>query len=122
MFACVIRYTVNPDKLAEFEQWAAVWIRLIRKFGGVHLGYFLPPKPGESVPDAKFSFPGLGTAGPPNSAIAVFCFPDVEAYDRYRKEADQDPDAIAAHTFRSETQCFLSYERFFLIPHPGNPV
>lgn len=121
MFTCIIRYTLNPERLEQFERWAAIWIRLIEKYGGSHLGYFLPPKPGENVPDATFSFPGLGTAGPPNSAFALFTFPSVDAYDRYRKAVEGDAECSLAHQLRNESQCFLSYERFFLVPHPANP-
>lgn len=42
MFTCCIRYTVDLDKLDEFREYARSWISLIRKYGGVHHGYFIP--------------------------------------------------------------------------------
>ena len=42
MITCFLRYTINPDKLADFEHYARVWMRLIEKYGGTHYGYFVP--------------------------------------------------------------------------------
>jgi hypothetical protein len=74
MFTCFIRYTIDPDNLDDFREYARSWISLIRKYGGIHHGYFLPGKE-EDLPDATFSFPGLGTEGPQNIAVALFSFP-----------------------------------------------
>lgn len=116
MFTCVIRYRVEPGKLAEFRDYAQAWIGLIRKYGGTHYGYFAPGTDSDSLPDAGFSFPGLGAAAPANAAFALFSFPDVEAYDRYRAAVAED-DACKAATARfNETPCFSSYERSFLVP------
>jgi len=116
MFTCFIRYQVEPDKLEQFREYAQAWIGLIRKYGGMHHGYFVPATGADDVPDPAFSFPGLGTAGPPNIAIALFSFPSVEAYDRYRRDVAED-DACKAATARfNETRCFSGYERTFLKP------
>jgi len=111
VITCFIRYTVEMDKLAEFELYARVWMRLIEKYGGRHHGYFVP---GEAPPSAPFSFPGLGEDGPDNVAVAMFSFPNVEAYEKYRREVSSDPECIAITKVRDETQCFTKYERTFM--------
>ena len=34
----VIDYTIDPSKTADFERYAAEWIRLVEREGGVHHG------------------------------------------------------------------------------------
>jgi len=116
MFTCFIRYRVEPDKLDEFRQYAHTWISLIRKYGGTHHGYFVPGADGDNLPNAAFSFPGLGTEGPANIAVALFSFPSIEAYEQYRAAVANDEDCKAATARFNETKCFSSYERTFLIP------
>jgi hypothetical protein len=116
MFTCFIRYQVEPDKLSEFREYARAWIALIRKYGGTHHGYFAPCADKDDLPDPAFSFPGLGTAGPPNVGVALFSFPSVEAYDQYRASVATDEGCIAATARFNETRCFSSYERTFLTP------
>lgn len=116
MFTCVIRYRVEPGKLAEFREYAHAWIGLIRRYGGTHHGYFVPGAPEDIFPDPTFSFPGLGAAAPPDVAFALFSFPSVEAYDAYRAAVAEDDDCKAATARFNETRCFSSYERAFLTP------
>ena len=113
MITCFLRYTINPDKLADFEHYARVWMRLIEKYGGTHHGYFVP---GEGPPSAAFSFPGIGEAGPDNVAVALFSFPSVEAYESYRGEVANDPGCLAVTSHYEETKCFSKYERTFMRP------
>jgi hypothetical protein len=111
VITCFIRYTVEMDKLTEFEHYGRVWMRLIEKYGGTHRGYFLP---GDAPPSAPFSFPGVGEGGPDNIAVALFSFPTVEAYEKYRREVSSDPECIAITKVRDETECFTKYERTFM--------
>jgi hypothetical protein len=111
LITCFIRYTIDPDKAADFEQYARVWMHLIEKYGGTHHGYFVP---GEAPPSAPFSFPALGEDGPDNIAVALFSFPSVDAYEKYRTEAGNDPECIAITKLRDETQCFTKYQRTFM--------
>lgn len=115
MFTCVIRYTVEPGRLDELRAYAKSWIALIRKHGGEHHGYFAPPSD-ESVPDPTFSFPGRGVAAPTNIAYALFSFPSVAAYERYRVEVSTDPECAAATARFEALPWFSTYERSFLIP------
>jgi hypothetical protein len=89
---------------------------LIRKYGGTHHGYFLPGEKDDILPNAAFSFPGLGTAGLPNTAVALFSFPSIDAYDRYRAAVAEDEGCKIATARFNETKCFSGYERTFLVP------
>jgi hypothetical protein len=93
-----VRYSVDPDKLAEFETYGKMWIPLVERFGGTHHGYFMP---GE---------------GSNNVALALFSFASLAAYEQYRIAAASDPDCQAAVNYYKETKCFISYERSFFRP------
>ncbi|MDO8549719.1 MAG: NIPSNAP family protein [Ignavibacteria bacterium] len=111
MITCHLRYVINPNKLAEFEHYARLWIPLVEKYGGTHHGYFLPR---EAPPSPAFSFPGIGEEGPTNVAVALFSFPTQAVYETYRQKAAEDPDCQAAAAYYKETKCFLKYERSFM--------
>lgn len=98
MITCYLRYVVDPFKLQEFETYAKMWIPLVEKWGGQHHGYFLPHE------------------GANNIALALFSFPSLSAYERYRQQAAEDPECQAAMQFYRDTRCFLSYERSFMRP------
>jgi hypothetical protein len=116
MFTCFIRYTIEPGKLEQFKEYAHAWIQLIRRYGGIHHGYFVPGTDHDELPSPAFSFPGLGSDGPTNTGVALFSFPTVEAYDKYRREVADDEDCKAATARFNVTRCFSSYERTFLVP------
>ena len=115
MITCVIRYTLDAEKLADFEQYAQVWMRLIEKYGGTHHGYFVP---NDAPPAASFSFAGIGGDGPLNIAVALFSFPTIEAYEKYRCEVSDDPECQAETRHFHATRCFTKYERTFMRPVP----
>jgi len=98
MITCYLRYQVDPETLPDFEAYAKMWLALIPKFGGVHHGYFLPSE-GES-----------------DVALAMFSFPSLAAYERYRADAATDPEAQQAVAFATRTRCFVRYERSFFRP------
>ena len=98
MITCVIRYRVDRKRLAEFEQYARLWIKLIAKFGGRHHGYFLPAE------------------GASDRALALFTFPSLAAYEQYRTRFGDDPEFIAADQIRDESGCVLRYQRTFMRP------
>ena len=98
LITCYLRYVIDPFKVEEFEIYGKMWIPLVEKFGGKHHGYFLPHE------------------GANNIAIAMFSFPSLADYERYREKAANDPECRAAMQYYRDTQCFLSYERSFLRP------
>lgn len=101
MVTCHVRYVIDPMKLGEFETYARMWIPLVNQFGGQHHGYFLP---GE---------------GANNIALALFSFPSLAAYERYRQDSMDDPACLAAFEFAEQSQCIISYERSFFKPLLG---
>jgi NIPSNAP len=113
VITCFIRYTVNPEKLADFEHYARTWMLLIEKYGGTHHGYFVP---GDAPPSTHFSFPGIGEAGPGNVAVALFSFPSVESYENYRHDVKLDPECAVITRHHEQTRCFTKYERTFMRP------
>jgi antibiotic biosynthesis monooxygenase (ABM) superfamily enzyme len=98
MITCYLRYEVDPDKLADFEAYGAMWLDLMPRFGGIHHGYFLPSE------------------GDSDIALAMFSFPSLAAYEKYREAANNDPDVQRAVAFAKETRCFTRYERSFFRP------
>jgi hypothetical protein len=98
MITCHISYVVDADKLAEFEEYARMWIDILPRFGGTHHGYFLPSE-GES-----------------DVALSLFSFPDFASYERYRKAAPADPDVQKAMEFAKRTRSFSRYSRTFFRP------
>ena len=98
MITCVVDYTIDPRKTAEFERFARAWIGLVSKHGGQHHGYFLPAE------------------GASDRALALFSFPSLAAYEEYRKLFGVDPDFIAADRIRDDSGCVLRYERTFMRP------
>ena len=98
---CFLRYEIVPEKVAEFESYARLWIPLVEKFGGTHHGYFLPH---ESASDV---------------AVALFSFGSLSEYEAYRNSGQTDPDCIAAYEFAKRTGCIRRYDRQFLRPVLG---
>jgi uncharacterized protein (DUF1330 family) len=98
MIACYLRYIIDASKVAQFEHYGKLWIPLVEKFGGKHLGYFLPSE------------------GANNVALAIFTFPSLALYEDYRSKSFQDPECQAAFKYAQETQCIISYERSFFRP------
>ena len=98
MITCYVRYEIDPAKLSEFEAYARMWVPLVKRFGGIHNGYFLPH---ESANDL---------------AVALFSFASLADYENYRIESMQDEECIAAYQFAESTQCIRRYDRQFLRP------
>ncbi len=98
MISCYVRYEIDPDKVAEFETYARMWMPLVARFGGTHHGYFLPH---ESANDL---------------AVTLFSFPSLAAYEDYRERSLSDPDCQEAYDFARRTGCIRRYDRQFLRP------
>jgi NIPSNAP len=98
MITCVVEYTIDAAKTAEFERFARAWIGLVDRHGGTHHGYFLP---GEGASDR---------------ALALFSFPSFAEYETYRALFGVDSEFVAADNIRDESGCVLRYERSFMRP------
>jgi hypothetical protein len=98
MITCVVDYTIDPSKIAAFEEFGRRWIDLVNRHGGTHHGYYLPSE------------------GASDKALALFSFPSFAAYEQYRQLFGKDPDFIAADKIRDESACVVRYERTFMRP------
>jgi hypothetical protein len=116
VITCYVRYTLNLDEIDAFRKYAQLWIRLINRLGGSHHGYFLPSNDEKARGHGRFSFPGMGSEGPDDVAVAVFSFPDWGTYEFYRREAGKHEECQVAARIVEETKCFTSYERTFMTP------
>jgi hypothetical protein len=98
MITCVVDYTIDPRRIADFERFALEWMRLVNKHGGQHHGYFLPSE------------------GDSDRALALFSFDSLAAYEQYRTLFGKDPEFIATDRIRDESGCVLRYARTFMRP------
>ncbi|WP_267552632.1 NIPSNAP family protein [Rhizobium rhizogenes] len=112
---CEVRYRLDPVRIEDFKAYAKIWIKLIERHGGTHHGYFIPRGRPTGI---GISFPGVGEDGADDIAIALFTFPDDEAYLTYREKIANDLDGIEANARFGKQPPFLSYERVFLQPLP----
>jgi hypothetical protein len=77
MITLCIRYTLDPNKLQDFETYAKALATPIERCGGKPAGYYLPTK----------------FAGPMNVATGLIDFPSLAAYEKYREKLGADPEA-----------------------------
>ncbi|MEM1177804.1 MAG: NIPSNAP family protein [Acidobacteriota bacterium] len=98
MITCYVNYRIDPYQLEAFEHYAKLWIPLVNRLGGTHHGYFLPHEGANDV------------------AVALFSFPSLADYERYRREMAEDEECQAAYAYAERTRCIKSYERTFLRP------
>jgi hypothetical protein len=98
MVTVFLRYVLDPHKLTDFEHYGRLWIPLVERFGGRHHGYFMPSE------------------GANNIALALFTFPSLAEYERYRLASFEDADCQAAFRYAEQTRCIVSYERSFFRP------
>lgn len=119
MITCYVRYELNMEAIEDFRRYAELWIRLINRLGGIHHGYFLPSDDEKAQENNRFSFPGMGSEGRQDIGIAVFSFPDWDAYEHYRRDAGNHQECVEATRILESTQCFFKYERNFMTPVLG---
>ncbi|MEV5319420.1 NIPSNAP family protein [Streptomyces sp. NPDC052687] len=93
-----MEYVIDPAKIESFERFGRRWMDLVDRHGGTHHGYFLPAE------------------GASDKALALFSFPSLADYERYRALFGKDPEFIEADRIRDESGCVLRYERTFMRP------
>lgn len=98
MLTLCIRYTLNPNKLADFEAYAHSLREPIERCGGKHVDYYLPTK----------------IAGATNAALGLIDFPDLGSYEKYRERLASDPGGIAALRRAEAAGCILVEDRSFI--------
>ena len=98
MITLCIRYTIDIQKHADFEQYARNWPEPIKNCGGELLGYFVTTK----------------IAGATNIAYALINFPSLAAYEQYRERLMSDQAANNNVAFADRSGCILIEERSIL--------
>lgn len=98
MITCVLTYTIDPGRVAEFERYGQFWIDAVPRFGGIHHGYFLPSEGANDI------------------AYALFSFPSLADYERYRKQSFADAECLQALQSASTSGFIRRIDRAFLRP------
>jgi len=98
MVTCLVKYKINPEKIAEFEYYARLWIDIVTELGGLHHGYLLPHEGANDISYASFSFNSLAD------------------YEEYRNKIPEHAKCQQAIAYGQQTQCYRSYKRSFLKP------
>jgi hypothetical protein len=98
MITCVVDYIIDPSKIDSFERFARSWIHLVNRYGGRHHGYFLPSE------------------GASDRALALFSFPSLAEYEKYRSNFGRNEEFVAADRIREESGCVIRYDRSFMRP------
>ena len=98
MITLCIRYTLDPNKLAEFEAYARSIPVPAQRCGAKRVAYYLPTK----------------FAGPTNAATGLIDFPSLAAYEQYRERLAEDREAIEALRGAEASGCILVEDRSIL--------
>jgi hypothetical protein len=98
MMTLCIRYTLDANKLADFETYAHSLRKPIERCGGIFVDYYLPTK----------------VAGPTNAALGLIDFENLAAYEQYRAKLLADPDAVECLRRAEAAGCILNEDRAFV--------
>ncbi len=98
MITLAIRYTLDANKLADFEAYARALPGAVERCGGKLVAYYLPTK----------------IAGPTNTALGFIDFPDLATYERYRAKLAADHDATQSLRRAEAAGCILNEDRSFV--------
>ena len=98
MITLCIRYTLDANKLADFEIYARALSGPIERCGGTLVAYYLPTK----------------IAGPTNTAMGLIDFPDRASYERYREKLASDPGQVENLRRAEAAGCILNEDRSFI--------
>jgi hypothetical protein len=94
--ACVIRYQIDPFQRDGFKQYAGNWGRIIPRYGGHLVGYFLPHE------------------GTNDAAWALLAFDSLASYEKYRERLRSDAEARANFQMAQTRRLILGEERNFV--------
>ena len=98
MITLSIRYTLDVNKLADFETYARALAEPIARCGGILVGYYLPTK----------------IAGPTNAAMGLIDFPNLTVYEQYREKLMSDTGAVECLRRAEAAGCILNEDRSFV--------
>jgi hypothetical protein len=98
MITLSIRYTIDANKLGDFEAYATALPAAAERCGARSVAYYLPTK----------------FAGPTNMALALIDFPSLAAYEQYRAKLLTDSEAATVAQRVDKTGCILVEDRAIL--------
>lgn len=98
MITLMIRYTIDTNKLKDFETYARTLAEPIARCGGHLVGYYSPTK----------------FAGPTNIAYGIINFDTLAEYETYRGRLALDPGGIECLRRVEAAGCILIEDRSFL--------
>jgi hypothetical protein len=98
MITLCIRYTLDANKLGDFEAYARSLAAPVERCGGTYVAYYLPTK----------------LAGPTNTATGLIDFPSLAAYERYREKLAAHPEAVESLRRADAAGCILNEDRSFV--------
>jgi hypothetical protein len=93
---CFIRYQIDPFQREAFEDYARTWGNIIPRCGGDLIGYFTPHE------------------GTNDIAWGLIAFESLAAYETYRQQLRNDPEAIANFSMAQSKKIILREERTFV--------
>lgn len=95
MITLCIRYTLDPNKMADFRRYAEAEIQPITKSGGDIVGYYYPTE----------------FAGPTNEAFGLIAFANLTAYEQYRHTLANDAEHQKNVTALQQSGAVLAMNR-----------
>ncbi|WP_071000343.1 NIPSNAP family protein [Methylobacterium sp. C1] len=101
MHTLILRYTIDPNRLAAFRTYVEDETPVIRDCGGRVVGYYLPTDFG----------------GPTNVGYGLIEFDTLADYERYRADLAADPNHQRNAAALAESGAVLVIERSFIQRH-----
>lgn len=98
MITCFLEYTIDSEKIQEFEHYGRLWIDLVNTMGGEHHGYLIPHE------------------GPSDTAYASFSFPTLADYEIFRNNIPGCAKCQAAIRYMRKNKMIIRYDRKFFRP------
>lgn len=93
---CVIRYQIDPNKKALFEQYARNWGQAIPRCGANLVGYYAPHEGSTSL------------------AYGIYNIDSLAEYERYRERLSRDDVGKENFAFAQREKFLLREDRTFL--------
>lgn len=96
MITCFIRYELDPNNTAAFDEYARNWGQAIPACGANLIGYFAPHE------------------GSATTAYGVYSLPDLAAYEQYRARLREHPLGKRNYEFARQERFIQREDRLFL--------
>lgn len=106
MLTCVIRYQIDPNKRAQFVQYAQNWGQAIPRCGADLIGYYAPQE------------------GSTTLAYGIYNVESLAEYEAYRQRLAQDPLGRENYEFALKERFLLREDRTWLqqVSAPHGPT